>query len=137
LPVVKVHDFSVYMKKIITLSCFCLSFVSLFFILGTQTACQKASTNCLCTVTVDSGSGANASTPVSGVIVRLYAPKSTAGQLGQTNAAGDIDFNFSLPAVYSISAVYRKGAVYDSGTGIIQLQVGQSVSTTVNIKAVQ
>lgn len=136
MPVVKVHDFPVYMKKIITISCFCLLFVALFFILGTQTACQKASTNCPCTVTVDSGSGGNAGTPVSGAIVRLYAPKSTAGSLGQTNGAGVVDFNFSLPAVYSISAVYRKGSVYDSGTGIIQLQVGQSVSATVNINPV-
>jgi hypothetical protein len=133
LPVVKVHDFSVYMKKIITVGCFCISFVALFFILGTQIACQKQSTNCPCTVTVDSGAG---NIPVSGVIVRLYAPHSTAGSLGQTNGAGVIDFNFSLPAVYSISAVYRKGSVYDSGSGIIQLEVGQPESATVTIKPV-
>jgi hypothetical protein len=119
------------MKKIITISCFCISFVSLFFILGTQTACQKQSTNCPCTITVKDTNG-NA---VSSALVRLYAPNSTAGALGLTNLGGTINFNFSLPAVYSITAVKALGPNDTlKGTGIIQLQIGQTVSTTVTAK---
>ena len=131
MPDVKVHDFSVYMKKIITISCFCFSFVSLFFVFGTQTACQQQKTNCPCTITVKDSNG-NA---ISSILVRLYAPNSTAGALGLTNAGGAIDFNFSEPAVYNITAVKALGPNDTlKGTGVIQLQEGQTESTTVTAK---
>lgn len=119
------------MKKIITLSCFCLPFVVLLFIMGTQSACQKQNTNCTCVITVEN---ANA-LPVSNATVRLYAPHAQNGAIGTTNAAGDVTFTFTLPAIYNITAT-EAIAPNDTlkGTGIIQLEIGQTESTTVIIK---
>jgi hypothetical protein len=131
LPVVKVHDFSVYMKKIITISCFCLTFIALFLVVGTQTACQKQNTNCGCVITVKDVN----SNPVSGAYVKLYAPHGQVENSGTTNAAGDIDFNFGLPAIFNV-AVTDGLSLNDTlkGTGIIQLQVGQTESTTITVR---
>lgn len=119
------------MKKIITLSCFCTLFVVLFLILGSQSSCQKPSTNCPCVVTVKDSND----NPLSNVTVKLYAPHSTAGAIGITNGAGDVNFNFSLPAIYNITATKALGQ-NDTlhGSGIIQLQVGQTENTTVIAK---
>src|SRR5579863_2848087 len=109
------------MKKIITLSCFCLLFVVLFFIMGTQSACQKQNTNCTCVISVDSGSGSNI-LPVAGATVKLYAPHAQNGGTGTTNASGEVNFNFSLPAIYNIAVTKATGIQGDTlkGTGIIQ-----------------
>jgi uncharacterized protein YfaS (alpha-2-macroglobulin family) len=131
LPVVKVHDFSVYMKKIITISCFCLPFIALALFVGTQTACQKEATNCTAVITVKD-SNAN---PVSSVNVKLYAPHGQVEQTGTTNAAGDVTFTFTLPAIFNVAAA--KGLSLNDtlkGSGIIQLEVGQTESTTVIVK---
>jgi len=118
------------MKKIITISCFCLTFLALFFILGTQSACQKQSTNCPCVITITDSN----SIGVSGALVRLYAPHSTAGSFGLTNAAGVINFNFALPAIYNIAVTRGLGpndTLKNLTTQVIQLEVGQTESTTV------
>lgn len=131
MPVVKVQDFSVYMKKIITISCFCLSLSVLFLIAGSQSACQKQNTNCTCVITVHD-SNAN---PVANVFVKLYAPHGQNGATGTTNAAGDVTFTFALPAIYNIAAT-KALAPNDTlhGSGIIQLEVGQTESTTVKVQ---
>lgn len=131
MPVVKVQDFSVYMKKIITISCFCLSFSALFLIVGTQSACQKQNTNCTCVITVHD----SAANPVSNVTVKLYAPHAQVTQIGTTNASGDATFTFTLPAIFNITAA--KGLSTNDtlkGTGIIELQIGQTANTTVTIR---
>ena len=123
--------FPVYMKKIITISCFCLSAVALFIVVGTQTACQKENTNCVAVITVKD-TNANA---VSNVTVKLYAPHGQVQQSGTTNAAGDVTFTFALPAIFNIAAA--KGLSTNDtlkGSGIIQLEVGQTESTTVTLK---
>lgn len=128
--VVKVHDFPVYMKKIITLSCFCLSFIALFFILGTQTACQKQNTNCTCVIAVkDSNSNA-----VNAATVKLYAPHAQNGATGTTDGAGEVTFTFALPAIYNVAVTKALGP-NDTlhGSGEIQLQIGQTESTTITV----
>jgi hypothetical protein len=123
------------MKKIITLSCFWLSFIVLCSIMGTQTSCQKQNTNCVCVITVDTLSGSTM-VPVSNAYVKLYAPHSTAGGTGYTNAAGDVTFNFALPAIFNVAATYKTNT-YDSGGSIIQLQIGQTESAIVTMKLQQ
>jgi hypothetical protein len=134
LPVVKVRDFLVCMKKIITISCFSLPFFALFAILGSQTACQKQTTNCTAVITIDSAGGL----PVSGATVKLYPPKGNLAEAeatGTTNSAGTVTFTFSLPAILNVAAT-KELSVSDTlhGSGVIQLQIGQTESTTVTIK---
>jgi hypothetical protein len=134
LPVVKVRDFSVCMKKIITISSFSLSFLALIAITGSQTACHKDSTTCTAVITVkDSNSNA-----ISGATVKLFAPHTTLAEAeatGTTNASGSVSFTFSLPAILNIEAS-KALAANDTlkGSGIIQLQIGQSVSAAVTAK---
>lgn len=118
------------MKKIITISCFLSLFAVLLFIVGTQTACQKQNTNCTCVITVK-----DTSSTVSGATVRLYAPHGSVGVTGTTNAGGDVDFNFALPAIFNVAVTKPTGTPGDTlkGSGIIQLQIGQTESTTVII----
>jgi hypothetical protein len=130
LPDVKVRDFSVCMKKIITTSCFSLSIIALLAIVGTQTACHKDSTNCTAVITVDSAG----SLPVSGASVKLYAPHGIS-TTGTSDAAGKVTFTYTLPAILNISVTKAMGTNDTlKGTGIIQLQIGQTISTTVTIK---
>jgi hypothetical protein len=118
------------MNKIITIGCFCLLFGVLFFIIGTQTSCQKQNTNCTCVITVlDS-----AANPVNGVTVRLYAPHAQNGATGYTNIAGKVDFTFNLPAIFNVAATKALGQNDTlKGSGIIQLQIGQTESTTIRV----
>ncbi len=131
MPVVKVRDFSVCMKKIITLSCFSLSFLALLSIFGSQTACQKGTTDCPVVITVKDSN----SNPVSGATVKLYAPHGQVEGNGTTNSSGKCNFDFTLPAIFNV-AVAKGLALNDTlkGSGIIQLSIGQSVSTTIIIK---
>lgn len=134
MSVVKVRDFSVCMNKIITISSFSLSFFALFAILGSQTACQKQSTNCTAVITVDSAG----KIPIPGTTVKLFAPHGNLAEAqatGTTNAAGSVSFTFSLPAIFNVVAA-KALAPNDTlhGTGIVQLQVGQTASTTITIK---
>jgi len=131
LPVVKVRVFPVCMKKIITFSCFSLSVVALISILGTQSSCHKETTDCPCVITVKDTN----SNPIAGASVKLYAPHGQVEGNGVTNLAGNISFDFTLPAIFNV-AVTKGLALNDTlkGTGIIQLQIGQSVSTTITVK---
>jgi hypothetical protein len=132
LPVVKVRDFSVCMKKIFTISCFSLSFLTLFAILGSQTSCQKQTTNCTAVVIIDSTGGND----VSHAFVKLYAPHGQVEASGYTNSAGKITFTFGLPAIFNVASTYCAAGATDTihGTGIIELQIGQTVTTTVTVK---
>ena len=116
------------MKKIITISCFSPLLAVLLFIGGTQSACQKQNTNCTCVITVKDTSSA-----VSGATVTLYAPHGTVGATKLTNAGGDVDFTFALPAIFNVAVTKATKTPGDTlkGSGIIQLQIGQTESTTV------
>ena len=120
------------MNKIIPFSCFALLFVGLFFVLGTQIACQKQNTNCTCVIAVDSGANL---TPISSATVTLYAPHGTVGATGVTNASGDVNFTFALPAIFNVAVTKTTKTIGDTlkGSGIIQLQIGQTESTTISI----
>ena len=123
--------FLICMKKIISLSSFCLTLLALVSVFGAQTACKKQDTTCTAVVYVRD----SVNNPVQGAAVKLYAPNSTAGSKGTTGRTGSVTFTFSLPAIFYISA--SKGiAANDTlkGTGLIQLQIGESVSGTVTIK---
>jgi hypothetical protein len=131
LPVVKVRVFPVCMKKIITTSCLSLSFFALFAILGSQTSCQKETTNCTAVVTVKDSN----SNPVADAAVKLYAPHGQVQGNGHTNASGTVSFTFTLPAIFNIAATYAIGPNDTlKGSGIIQLQIGQTVSSSVTVK---
>jgi len=120
------------MKKIITISCFFLTFLLLFVVLGTQTACTKTNTNCTATIIVID----SASKPVNGIAVKLYAPlNGTIEANGTTNGAGSVSFNFSEPAIFNIKATWAiKANDTLKGTGIIQLTGGQTTSATVTVE---
>lgn len=71
--------------------------------------------------------------PVNAATVKLYANINPPGQvqaMGTTDAAGNVSFSFQLPAIFDILATQGSR----TGTGLIQLQVGGSVSATVTIK---
>ena len=127
----KVNDFSVCMKKIITVGSFFVTFFVLFIVCGTQSSCHKENTNCTAVVTVLDSAGAN---PISGCAVKLYAPHGQVQGNGTTNAAGTVSFTFTLPAIFNISATKGLGQLDTlKGSGIIQLQIGSTVSATVNV----
>jgi hypothetical protein len=115
------------MSKIIKIICYLTPVLMLFLLCTTSTSCSKQNTTCTAVITVQDSAG-----PVSGATVKLYAPNSTAGGTGYTASNGQVNFSFSLPAIYNISAIKAIG-LNDTlkGSGIIQLQVGSSVSTTV------
>ena len=128
----KVNDFSVCMKKIITVGSFLVTFFVLFIVCGTQSSCHKENTNCTAVVTVVDSAG---TTPISGCAVKLYAPHGQVEGNGVTNASGTVSFTFTLPAIFNIKAT--KGIAQNDtlkGSGIIQLQIGSTVSATVNVK---
>lgn len=119
------------MKKIITISGFLATFFILFVVCTTQTSCHKENTNCTAVVTVLDSAGV---TPISNCNILLYAPHGQVTGNGITNAAGTVSFTFALPAIFNIKAT--KGlAQLDTleGSGIIQLQIGSTVSATVNV----
>ena len=125
--IVKVHDFYLCMKKIITFSCFSVGLAFLIILGWGQSSCSK-NTTCVANITVLDTNGL----PAAGATVKLYANINPPGQvqaMGNTDAAGNVSFTFQLPAIFDISA--SKGS--HTGTGLIQLQVGGTVSATVKL----
>lgn len=129
--IVKLTEFYSLMKKIITLSCFSGIFLSMLLLGGSNISCNKP-TDCKVIVTVlDS-----ASSPVAGATVKLYS-SNPPGQIegtGTTDGSGNADFTFKLPAIFDIAASKVTLSGTKTGTGIVQLQIGQTVQATVNIK---
>ena len=92
-----------------------------------QSSCSK-NTSCVANITVLDTNGL----PAGGAVVKLYANINPPGQViayGNTDAAGNVSFTFQLPAIFDILAA--KGT--KTGTGLIQLQVGGTVSATVKL----
>jgi hypothetical protein len=125
------------MKKIITFSLPC---VILYICLlgGSNVSCNKPS-DCKVIVTVlDSGSNA----PVVGATVKLYANINPPGQIqgvATTDGSGNANFDFQLPAIFDVQvtkAVTPKSPhnfTTLSGTGLVQLQVGGTVTSTITV----
>jgi len=125
--IVKVHDFYLCMKKIITFSCFSIGLAFLIVMGWSQSSCSK-NTNCVANITVLDTNGL----PANAAVVKLYANINPPGQViayGTTDAAGNVSFTFQQPAIFDILAA--KGT--HTGTGLIQLQVGGTVTATVKL----
>lgn len=127
-------NFILCMRKLITLSCFSGVALCLILIAGTSVSCNKP-TDCKVIITVlDSNS-----VPVSGATVKLYS-SNPPGQItgtATTDGSGNADFNFKLPAIFDIAAsktVTVPVTKTMTGTGIIQLQIGETVNSTVTIR---
>jgi hypothetical protein len=123
-------NFILCMKKIITLGCFSGIALSIVLLGGSNISCNKP-TDCKAIVTVlDS-----ANNPVAGATVKLYSsnpPGQIQGQ-GSSDGSGNVTFDFKLPAIFDIAATKTTTKTM-TGTGIVQLQIGQTVQATVNIK---
>ncbi|RME18383.1 MAG: hypothetical protein D6799_02970 [Bacteroidetes bacterium] len=84
---------------------------------------------------------ASTGTGVSGANVKLYAPVKTAGggtveadvkAEGTTDSYGVVSFTFKLPAIFNIKAQKTSDSLI--GTGIVTLEEGKTVETTVQMK---
>lgn len=122
------------MKKIITLSCFSAIALCLVLLGGGSISCNKP-TDCKVIITVLDSNNA----PVAGATVKLYSsnPPGQVQATGTTDGSGNADFNFKLPAIFDIAAsktVTVPVTQTMTGTGIIQLQIGQTVTSTVTIR---
>jgi hypothetical protein len=53
---------------------------------------------------------------------------------GTTDAGGQVNFTFKLPAIYDIKATVTSGTRTITGTSIIKLEEGKTVSKTVTLK---
>ncbi|MFZ9295259.1 MAG: hypothetical protein ACO259_03470 [Bacteroidia bacterium] len=103
-------------------------------------SCTK-DTTCVAIVNCKDSSGVNA---LADVNVKLYALiKSADGkttytgditQSGTTNTAGQVRFEFKLPAILDILAVRSKGTQTLTGTGIIKLEEGSTTEKTILLK---
>lgn len=98
---------------------------------GSNISCNKP-TDCKVIVTVQDSAGS----PVSGATVKLYS-SNPPGQIEgttTTDGSGNADFTFKLPAIFDIAATKTTTSGTKTGTGIIQLQIGQTVQATVTIR---
>ena len=120
------------MKKIITLSGFAGVFLSLLFLGGTNVSCNKP-TECLATITVlDTNNKA-----VDSAKIVVSSPNGGAvATTVYTNSSGVAPVNFNLPAVLNVNVakVYTAPYWYSlTGTGVLELQAGQTVYLTINL----
>lgn len=112
------------------------------FLAFTGTSCRKE-TDCKATVKCVDSTGAI----VSNAYVQLYAvvkdPNDPKGSTtytadvkasGNTDGGGEVKFVFKLPAIYDIKATTSVGTRTITGTSIIKLEEGKSVSKTVTLK---
>jgi hypothetical protein len=133
-------NFILCMKKLITLGCFLGTFLLLLLLGGSNVSCNKP-TDCKVVITVIDTAG-GLQTPVANATVKLSCqacPTNSAGNIsgtGTTNGSGVVDFDFQLPAIFDIAAtgtvtVPIPGTV--TGSGLVQLQIGETVSQTVYV----
>lgn len=121
---------------------FLFSVLIISFLVFTNTSCRKE-TDCKATVKCIDSTGA----AISNAAVQLYAvvkdpsdPKGAATYTadvkanGNTDGGGEVKFTFKLPAIYDIRATATAGTKTITGTSIIKLEEGKSVSKTVTLK---
>lgn len=100
-------------------------------------SCRK-DTTCRATVKCVDTSGA----AVENAFIELYAPikdgKNTytadVTANGNTDASGNVGFEFKLPATYDVRATITRGAKTFSGTTILKLEEGKTVEKTVTVR---
>ena len=107
------------------------------FFIFTTSSCNK-DTDCKATIKCVDSLGH----PLNGASVLLYATVKTPTSSvtytadlkanGNTDATGQVNFTFKLPAIYDVYATYSAARTF-TGLGIIKLEVGQSVETTVTL----
>ena len=123
-------NFNSCMKKLITIGCFATATISLFLFGFGNVSCNKP-TDCKANITVVDATNS----AVTGATVLLYSsnPPGQVQSTSYTDGSGVASFNFKLPAIFDIHVIKMVPSPKDSlvGKGIIQLQVGQTVSTTV------
>ena len=100
-----------------------------------QFSCYQQQT-CNATVTVVDSTNKG----VNGALVRLYpnVTNKPSGEIqgqGTTNSAGVVTFNFQLPAIFQVYATKPIGGADTlKGTGVLQLQVGNTATCTVTVR---
>ena len=113
-----------------------IAFVSTLFAMLTFTSCQKK-TDCVATVICKDVNGL----PLRGAAIQLFAivrmpPSNTATVTADVRANGVSDengkatFTFKLPAIFDIKASVGTA----TATGIIKLEVGSSVETSLTLQ---
>jgi hypothetical protein len=119
------------MKKIITLSCFSGALLYVLLLGGASVSCNKPS-DCRATITVVD----TTNKPIAGVFILLYSanPPGQVTFTGHTDVSGNAPFDDKLPAIFNIKATDSNFTHVRTGIGIIQLQVGQTVTTTVTVR---
>ena len=114
--------------------------ISLFIFTGTS--CEKES-DCKAVVKcIDSLGSAvvNAKVQLYAVVKDPNDPKGIATFTadvkaeGNTDGGGEVRFTFRLPAIYDIKATTKIGSKTYTGSSIIKLEEGESVSKTVTVK---
>jgi hypothetical protein len=119
-----------------------LSGLFAFFLLFTNTSCQK-DTDCKAKVKcVDSIGRAVASADVL-LYAQIKDPNDPKSQntytadvkaQGKTDGAGEVEFVFKLPAILDIRATGAVGTKTVAGNSIIKLEEGKTVEKTVTLK---
>lgn len=111
-----------------------IAFATALLSLLTFTSCQKK-TDCIATVICKDVNGL----PLRGVTIQLYAlvempsHATTTADIranGISDESGKVTFTFKLPAIFDIKASI--GSL--TGTGIVKLEVGNSVEKTLTIQ---
>ncbi len=111
-------------------------------LLITNSSCQKQ-TDCKATVNCTDSLGnavANANIVLYAPVKNPNDPKGIATYTGDvkatgtTDAGGQVQFNFKLPAIFDIKATMVVGTRTLSGASIIKLEEGKNVNKTVSIK---
>lgn len=125
------------MKKLITLTCFGLAIVLLSLLTVTQSSCQK-NTTCDATIfVVDTTGTGGVETPVVGATVYLsasgYKGAGSVTGTATTDNTGHAYLTFQLPAIFNITATGTVNSVKMTGTGLVQLNVGGTATSTVII----
>ena len=108
--------------------------LGMLFVALTIVACHK-NTECTAVIhVVDDASGL----PVVGAEVKLWADMQPPNKPGQventqiTGSSGSTTHVFKLPAIFNIDVNYPTGG--QTGKGIVQLEIGETVEKTVRIK---
>ena len=116
------------MKKLTTLKFLRYALFALVFA-GVSISCQKPTT---CTVVVNV-IDQNTKQPVPGcsVVLNSTVTNAVVSGSGYTNSSGSVTFTFQLPAIFNIYCNLTNPP--KSGTGIVQLQPGQTVTSTVYV----
>lgn len=121
---------------------FLFSGVLIFFFVFTGTSCQKE-TDCKATIQCVDATGmalGNASVHLYAPVKDPSDPKGVATQTadvkaeGVTDGGGEVKFTFKLPAIYNVNASVLVGTKTYSGTSILKLEEGKSVSRTVTLE---